>query len=231
MLTLLDPDDPAAFPDPEQALTDPNGLLAVGGELSTARLLHAYRRGIFPWFNPGDPILWWSPDPRLVLVPTQIHRSRSLTKRLRQAQFEVTIDGAFGRVIRHCAAPRTASGGTWLVPAMIAAYETLHHLGFAHSIEIWREQQLIGGLYGIALGRVFFGESMFSRASDASKIALVHLCEQLAAWDFGLIDCQMETEHLRSMGATLMSRSAFIQQLNQLCPLPGWAGKSTSLPK
>lgn len=221
MITLLSPNDQASFPDPRHALREPNGLLAVGGDLTPARLQHAYRRGIFPWFNAGDPILWWSPDPRTVLFPKQLRLSRSLAKRLRQQPFAVTFDCAFDQVIRGCAVPREPHGGTWLIPAMIVAYESLHAHGLAHSVEVWQAQRLVGGLYGVAIGRAFFGESMFSRVTDASKIALVHLCRQLADWDFGLVDCQLRTDHLLRMGAVELPRSEFIGLLNRFCAQPG----------
>lgn len=221
MIALLDPHDPELFPDSSHALREPNGLLAVGGDLTPARLQNAYRRGIFPWFNAGDPILWWSPNPRMVLFPQQVRISRSLEKKLRKQPFAVTLDRAFNSVIRGCAAPREHHDGTWLVPEMINAYEALHARGLAHSVEIWQDQQLVGGLYGVAIGRVFFGESMFSRVSNASKIALVHLCQQLTDWDFGLIDCQMRTDHLIRMGAVEIPRADFIGLLNRFCPLPG----------
>lgn len=220
MLALLDAQDSTAFPHPNQALREPNGLLAVGGDLSVTRLHHAYRHGIFPWFSPGDPLLWWSPDPRLVLFPNQVHISRRLAKTLRQSRFTLSFDTAFARVIRSCAAPRDEDGGTWLVPEMIAAYDNLHRHGLAHSVEVWQGQQLVGGLYGVAIGRVFFGESMFSRVSDASKIALVHLCQRLAEWEFGVIDCQMHTAHLQRMGAVTVPRATFLTLLDQYCPLP-----------
>lgn len=221
MIALLDPDDRASFPDPALALKDPNGLLAVGGDLTPARLEHAYRRGIFPWFSAGDPILWWSPDPRAVLFPAEIRISRSLRKRLRKRELGTTMDRAFGRVIRGCAEPRDEHGGTWLTPEMIAAYEALHALGLAHSVEVWKDGRLVGGLYGVAIGRAFFGESMFSRVNDASKVALVHLCRKLAEWDFGLVDCQMRTNHLIRMGAIELPRRRFIGLVNQYCRLPG----------
>ncbi|QIK38495.1 leucyl/phenylalanyl-tRNA--protein transferase [Caldichromatium japonicum] len=210
MIPWLDPDDHSHFPAPHLALAEPNGLLAIGGDLSPTRLLQAYRRGIFPWFGPGDPILWWSPDPRAVLFPTQLRISRSLRKRLRRCGLTTTLDRAFRAVIQQCAAPREPKGGTWLVPEMIAAYCQLHTLGLAHSVEVWQGNTLVGGLYGVALGRVFFGESMFSRVDDASKIALVHLCEQLVDWDFVLIDCQMMTAHLHSLGAVALARAEFL---------------------
>lgn len=229
LISYLAPQDPAAFPDVARALREPNGLLAVGGDLSPERLIGAYRRGIFPWFSPGDPILWWSPDPRVVLLPDRIRISRSLRKRLHRRELAVTLDRSFGAVIRGCAAPRDAAGGTWIVPDMIDAYERLHRLGLAHSVEVWTgdpgpEENLGGGLYGVALGRAFYGESMFSRTPDASKVALVHLCQRLADWGFGLVDCQMPTEHLISLGAQPMPRREFVAALNRLCPLPGKVG-------
>lgn len=224
MVPLLATQDPHSFPDVHRALRHPNGLLAVGGDLSPERLLSAYRRGIFPWFSEGDPILWWSPDPRTILVPEQIRISRSLRKRLRRRLLGVTLDRAFGPVIRACSAPRGADGGTWILPRMVRAYETLHRLGWAHSVEVWQEERLVGGLYGVALGRVFFGESMFSRADDASKVALVHLCERLGAWGFGLIDCQMRTDHLISLGAQEIPRRLFVSLLDRFCTLPGPTG-------
>lgn len=224
MIPLLKPQDPRAFPDVHRALRHPNGLLAAGGDLSPQRLTSAYRRGIFPWYSPGDPILWWSPDPRTVLDPDRIHISRSLRKRLRQRALGVTLDRDFSRVIQGCAAPRHAEGGTWIVPEMIAAYETLHRLGFAHSVEVWEGDALVGGLYGVAIGRVFYGESMFSLVSDASKVALVQLCQTLARWGFGLIDCQMRTEHLLSLGAEEVSRARFVVLLDRFCGLPGKLG-------
>ncbi|GAB0150053.1 MULTISPECIES: leucyl/phenylalanyl-tRNA--protein transferase [Marichromatium] len=221
MLTLLDPQDRIHFPDVSQAMREPNGLLAVGGDLSTTRLRQAYRHGIFPWYSEGDPILWWSPDPRSVLIPEQVHVSRSLAKRLRRADHRVTFDRDFAAVIRACAAPRADEAGTWLVPEMIDAYERLHAQGLAHSVEVWRDDELIGGLYGVAVGKAFFGESMFSRASDGSKIALVQLCRRLAEWGFGLIDCQMHTHHLQRMGAEEIPRRDFIARLERFCALPG----------
>jgi leucyl/phenylalanyl-tRNA--protein transferase len=208
------------FPPVETALRDPNGLLAMGGDLSPARLLDAYRHGIFPWFNPGEPILWWSPDPRMVLVPGEVRVTRSLAKRLRNAGFELRVDTAFAEVMRACGAPRKGESGTWVSPAMIAAYTRLFEAGYAHSVETWHDGRLVGGLYGVAIGRVFYGESMFSREPDASKVALVRLARQLQRWDFGLIDCQMETPHLASMGARTMPRPAFTARLAELVNLP-----------
>jgi leucyl/phenylalanyl-tRNA---protein transferase len=223
MLFLLDPHDSASpFPDVQLAEREPNGLLAVGGDLSTARLVNAYRRGIFPWFSRGDPILWWAPDPRTVLYPEHVRVARSLRKTMRKRTLAVTMDQAFGAVIRGCSAPRPGSDGTWLVPEMIAAYERLHRQGLAHSVEVWRDGELAGGLYGVALGRVFFGESMFSQVRDASKVALVHLCRSLQAWGFRLIDCQVMTGHLIRMGAEELPREDFVRLLHRWCgePLP-----------
>jgi leucyl/phenylalanyl-tRNA--protein transferase len=231
MIPPLLPDEPSAFPDVRRALRHPNGLLAIGGDLSPPRLINAYRRGIFPWFSDGEPILWWSPDPRTVLFPEDLRISRSLNKRLRRRQLAVTIDRDFEAVIRACAAPRRwqgnaeepdedATNGTWILPEMIAAYEELHRLGIAHSVEVWDGAVLVGGLYGVAIGRVFFGESMFSRATDASKVALVHLCQVLIARGFRLIDCQMRTDHLLSLGALELPRSEFITWLDHCCANP-----------
>jgi leucyl/phenylalanyl-tRNA--protein transferase len=208
------------FPPVETALVDPNGLLAMGGDLSVARLLDAYRHGIFPWCNPGEPILWWSPDPRMVLVPGEVRVTRSLAKRIRNAGFEVRVDTAFAEVMRACAAPREGESGTWISPAMVAAYTRLHQAGYAHSVETWHDGRLVGGLYGVAIGRMFYGESMFSREPDASKVALVRLAQQLQQWGFGLIDCQMETSHLASLGARTMPRAAFIARLAELVNWP-----------
>ena len=212
--------DTSFFPPVETALADPNGLLAMGGDLSLLRLLDAYRHGIFPWFNPGEPILWWSPDPRMVLVPGEMRVTRSLAKRMRNAGFELRVDSAFAEVMRACAAPREGTDGTWISPAMIAAYSRLFDAGYAHSVETWHDGRLVGGLYGVAIGRMFYGESMFSREPDASKVALVRLARQLARWGFGLIDCQMETAHLASLGARTLARAAFTARLAELVKLP-----------
>lgn len=224
MIPLLAQTDPCHFPDVRHALREPNGLLAAGGDLSPERLINAYRRGIFPWYSPGDPILWWSPDPRTILFPECIHLSRSLRKRLRRGTLGVTMDRAFSAVIHACSAPRDMDGGTWILPDMVSAYETLHHLGLAHSVEVWQDDTLVGGLYGVSLGGVFYGESMFSWVDDASKVALVHLCQQLAAWGFGLIDCQMRTDHLLSLGARELERADFAALLDLFCPQPGRPG-------
>ena len=210
-------EDPLWFPDPATALLDPNGLLAVGGDLSVERLLAAYQRGIFPWFDKSQPPLWWSPDPRMVLYPADLHVSRSLRKTLRSGRFTVTSDKDFAGVTAGCAAPRDGSHGTWLIPPMRKAYQRLHETGYAHSVEVWQADTLVGGLYGVALGRMFFGESMFSRATDASKTALVALVTQLTHIGYQLIDCQVSNPHLESLGARNVTRAEFAQFL----PGPG----------
>ena len=213
-LAWLRPEDPPeAFPAPEQALAYPNGLLAAGGDLSPARLRAAYARGLFPWFNPGEPILWWCPDPRCVFRTGAVHVSRSLRRSLGRNDYGVSLDRAFAEVVRGCAAPRSGQRGTWLVPQMRAAYQKLHEQGDAHSVEVWREGRLIGGLYGVALGRMFFGESMFSREAEASKLALVWLCRQLSAWGFELMDAQVSSAHLYSLGALDLPRAEFLRRL------------------
>lgn len=212
--------DDLAFPDVERSLRYPDGLLAAGGDLSAQRLLQAYRRGIFPWFNPGDPILWWSPDPRMVLIPNQIKISRSLAKILRNTRYEVRCNTAFEKVMLACAAPRKDQDGTWINHDMVAAYTALHRSGHAHSVETWQEGKLVGGLYGVCIGRMFFGESMFSLVSNASKISLTHLVKQLERWQFGMIDCQMSTPHLFSLGAREIPRAEFIAKLQDLIHYP-----------
>ena len=223
------------FPPLEAALREPagpNGLLAAGGDLSPQRLLAAYARGIFPWFSQGEPILWWSPDPRMVLKPDGLVIRNSLAKVLRNRPYEIRVDTAFADVMAGCAAPRETQSGTWIVPEMQVAYMRLHQLGYAHSIETWIGGKLAGGLYGIALGRAFFGESMFSRHKDASKIALAHLCVLLQQKGFGIIDCQMETSHLASLGAHPIPRSEFAARLAELVPqasTPGpWSADAVS---
>ena len=218
MIALLHDDTP--FPPVEQALRTPNGLLAAGGKLAPARLLQAYHHGIFPWFNAGDPILWWSPDPRMVLFPGEFRTSRSLHKTLRKKTYETRIDTAFEQVMRACAAPRGGQAGTWIHEEMIAAYTELHRMGMAHSVEAWQGDELVGGLYGVGIGRMFFGESMFSRSPDASKVALAHLAAQLRRWNFGMIDCQMNTPHLASLGAREIPRTEFIRRLQELIHYP-----------
>jgi leucyl/phenylalanyl-tRNA--protein transferase len=212
------------FPAVESAMREPNGLLATGGDLSVELLLDAYRHGIFPWFNPGEPILWWSPDPRMVLVPDEIRVTRSLARRIRNGGFEVRVDTVFADVMHACAGPRDGADGTWISPAMIAAYIRLHQAGYAHSVETWHAGKLVGGLYGVAIGRMFYGESMFSHMADASKVALVRLARQLQRWEFGLIDCQMETPHLASLGARTLPRAAFTTRLAELVNLPHLPG-------
>ena len=219
MIPLLGPGDD--FPPVEHALDEPNGLLAAGGGLSVARLRDAYARGIFPWFSEGDPVLWWCPDPRMVLPTDAVHVSHSLRRRLRHGGFTFTFDRAFTTVIRACAAPRRHEAGTWLVPAMIRAYERLFEAGLAHSIEVWIDGDLAGGLYGVAVGRMFFGESMFTRKTDASKIAIALLARQLARWQFPLIDCQMRTDHLASLGAIEIPRRDFVRAIRTLVDQPG----------
>jgi leucyl/phenylalanyl-tRNA--protein transferase len=214
----INPADPGYdFPDVSLALREPEGLLAVGGDLSTERILSAYRHGIFPWYSEEQPILWWSPDPRTVLFPAALKVSRSLRKTLNQHRFQLTLDTAFKDVITACAEPRARSFGTWITGEMAAAYCDLHAQGFAHSVECRLDDCLVGGLYGVAIGRVFFGESMFSREPDASKAAFCHLVRQLAAWGFGLIDCQVYSSHLASLGAEEIPRSRFVQHLDILC--------------
>ncbi|MDP3482661.1 MAG: leucyl/phenylalanyl-tRNA--protein transferase [Sulfuricella sp.] len=222
MIPWIDNDTP--FPPLDSALREPNGLLAAGGDLSPQRLIEAYRRGIFPWFNPGEPILWWSPDPRMVLFPGELKVSRSLRKTLKKQPYEIRADTAFRQVMEACAAPRGGHSGTWITPAMIDAYTELHRQGLAHTVETWMDDKLVGGLYGVSLGRMFYGESMFSLATDASKIAFVHLVRQLERWGFGMIDCQMKTAHLASLGAREIPRAEFSQKLSELVNFPGING-------
>ena len=197
------------FPPLEKALREPNGLLAAGGDLSADRLISAYRHGCFPWFQDGQPILWWSPDPRTVLFPEELHVSRSLGKVLRQSRYRVTFDQDFASVIKACAAPRSYANETWITGSMQAAYVELHRRGHAHSVEVWDQDELVGGLYGLAMGQLFFGESMFSRADNASKVGFATLVEHLTDWGFVLIDCQMPTDHLHSLGARAIPRREF----------------------
>ena len=218
MIPWLHGDEP--FPPVTKALRSPNGLLCAGGDLSSGRLVEAYSHGIFPWFSEGDPILWWSPDPRMVLFPDELKVSRSLRRTLARGPFETRFDTAFRAVVEACAAPRDGHGGTWIVPEMIEAYTRLHELGFAHSVESWSGGELAGGLYGVALGKVFFGESMFTRAPDASKVALVRLVERLRGADYRLIDCQQATAHLASLGAREIPRRTFAQLLQESIQYP-----------
>jgi leucyl/phenylalanyl-tRNA---protein transferase len=208
------------FPPLATALEEPNGLLAVGGDLSPARLFQAYKLGIFPWFNPGEPILWWSPNPRTVVFPQQLHISKSLHKTLRQEIYKVTLDQCFAQVMRACAAPRSYANSTWISEEIIQSYCELHQQGLAHSVEVWQQEQLVGGLYGIALGQVFFGESMFSIADNASKVGFALLTQQLIDWGFQLIDCQVANNHLLSLGAVEIPRAEFQQLLIDFTQAP-----------
>jgi leucyl/phenylalanyl-tRNA--protein transferase len=225
VLKWLEPGEP--FPPVEKALKDPNGLLAAGGDLSVERLLAAYRRGIFPWFSGHEPILWWSPDPRMVLYCAELKVSRSLAKSVRNKGYEVRIDTAFREVLAGCSGARRDGGGTWLGEDMRKAYAALHRAGYAHSFEAWRKGELVGGLYGVALGRMFYGESMFSRATDASKVALVALVEVLRARGFPLIDCQVRTPLLASLGARETPRRSFLREIAALVNYPQAPGKWT----
>jgi leucyl/phenylalanyl-tRNA--protein transferase len=218
MIPWLGPHDP--FPPVSRALREPNGLLAAGRTLSVPTLLEAYALGLFPWFNEDEPVLWWSPDPRMVLRPAELHVSASLRKRLRRGGFDVRADTAFARVMRACAAPRAGHPGTWITGRMIAAYVRLHEAGHAHSVETWIDGKLAGGLYGVAIGRAFFGESMFASEADASKIAFVHLVRQLERWGFAIIDCQMKTSHLASLGAREIPRADFVAEIAALTKEP-----------
>ena len=216
---------PDSFPAVEQALQEPNGLLAAGADLSIPRLLDAYSQGIFPWYEEGQPVLWWSPDPRMVLRPGTMHISRSLRKSLRQQRYSYSLDTAFADVVNHCAASRRKSSGTWITGEMQRAYVALHRAGYAHSIEVWQQDRLVGGLYGVALGKVFFGESMFSRVDNASKLALAYLTRQLQLWEFELLDCQVSNPHLQSLGAVEIPRKEFQCLLAQHVKIAGSAGK------
>lgn len=220
------------FPPLAAALAEPNGLLAAGGDLEPGRLLAAYRSGIFPWYSAGQPILWWSPNPRMVLYVDELKVSRSLRKRVRAETYEVRTDCAFRAVIEACAeSRRPGQYGTWITPEIIAAYSELHDRGYAHSVESWRDGQLVGGLYGLALGRVFFGESMFAREPDASKVALVHLAARLRRNGVPIVDCQQETAHLAGLGARPIPRERFAAHLAELIhstePPPGWGDAVT----
>jgi len=217
-LTWLD--DEADFPPVETALRDPNGLLAVGGRLDAETLQRAYRRGIFPWYSPGQPVLWWCPDPRTVLFPAELKLTRSLRKRIRNGGFEVSLDEEFSAVIAACAASRPERPDTWITPEIVAAYSALFRQGLAHSVEVRQDGELVGGLYGVALGRMFFGVSMFSMRSDASKVGFAWLVTQLRRWDFRLIDCQMHTAHLISLGAKDIPRARFLELMERARQLP-----------
>ena len=214
------------FPPVELALREPNGLLCAGGDLTPQRLVLAYLKGIFPWYSPGEPILWWSPDPRMVLFPAEFKLSRSLRKTLRNKDYHVRLDTHFKAVIEACAGTkRKDQAGTWITPEIQAAYVKLHELGYAHSVETWADGRLVGGLYGIAIGKMFYGESMFAHATDASKIAVAHLVRFLAGNGFGLIDCQMNTAHLASLGAREIPRDEFTDHLRRLTAIPPLCGR------
>lgn len=221
-LTELESEPESPFPPIETALREPEGLLAWGGDLHPTRLVNAYRHGCFPWYDRGQPILWWSPDPRLVMRTTQVHITRRFARTLRRCDWQLTCDRRFGDVIRACAdAPRAGQHGTWILSEMIAAYERLHALGYVHSIEATDAGgRLVGGVYGVSIGRMFFGESMFSAADNGSKTALLALCRFLCRQDMPLLDCQVETAHLRSLGAVLMSRESFLAESRELCDRP-----------
>ncbi len=219
MVPWLGPTDP--LPPPETARRTPNGLLAAGGGLSVPRLVDAYGRGAFPWFSEGEPVLWWCPDPRMVLPTDAVHVSKSLARRLRRADYRVTLDRAFGDVMRACAEPRADDHGTWITDEMLDAYQALHQAGHAHSLEVWVDGALAGGIYGVALGRAFFGESMFSRVTDGSKLAITWLAAQLARWQVPFIDCQVPSEHLASLGAREVPRRDFLRRLGPLVRAEG----------
>lgn len=225
MIPWLRPEGPAAdFPPVESALNDPNGLLCAGGDLSTERLLAAYRRGIFPWYAPGQPILWWSPDPRAVLRPSEFHVSRSLARAMRSRGFALSIDTAYADVVAYCGDRALRPEGTWITPAMHDAYVRLHELGHGHSVEVWLGTRLVGGIYGVALGRVFFGESMFSLARDASKVAMARLVAELIGRGFELLDCQIPSAHLASLGVRAIPRRQFVALLQQWVDEPAPVG-------
>lgn len=233
-LAWVGPGDP--LPDPSRARSEPNGLLAAGADLSAARLLEAYRHGIFPWYTDGQPVLWWSPDPRMVLYLDEFKASRSLLQVVRRARrdrrWRLTLDGCFERVMRECAMPREGQQGTWITPQIVAAYAELHRSGAAHSVEVWEGERLAGGLYGVSIGRMFFGESMFTRVPDASKVALFALVRLLREAGFRVIDCQQNTRHLASLGAREIPRASFLQQVAELVRQPGpdWRALSIELP-
>jgi leucyl/phenylalanyl-tRNA--protein transferase len=218
--------DTEGFPPLELALREPNGLLCAGGELTSQRIVRAYIDGIFPWYSPGDPVLWWSPDPRMVLFPGEFRISRSLRKSLRKGNYRVCLDTRFEAVIEACAETfRPGQAGTWIVPEIRAAYVRLHELGYAHSVETWIDGRLAGGLYGLAIGKMFYGESMFAHVTDASKIAIAHLARFLDELGFGMIDCQMSTTHLASLGAREIPRDEFIRRLQALIVIPPLCGR------
>jgi leucyl/phenylalanyl-tRNA--protein transferase len=217
LVWLTSSDPPDAFPDVERALTEPDGLLAAGGDLSKPRLLAAYRAGIFPWYEEGQPSLWWSPDPRCILRPAELHVSKRLRQYVRASHATLSFNRAFGRVIRACAGNRESQQGTWISAEMTQAYEELHADGWAHSVEIWHDDELVGGLYGLCIGKVFFGESMFSAKSNSSKLALIGLVHHMLAHDIEIIDCQVVSPHLTSLGATGIPRDEFTRILRSAC--------------
>jgi leucyl/phenylalanyl-tRNA--protein transferase len=221
MIPWLEPGDP--FPPIESAMRDPNGLLAAGGDLSPVRLLDAYARGIFPWFNEDEPPLWWSPDPRMVVFSAERHVTRSLRRVIGSGRFQVTMDTAFVEVMAGCASPRLDQEGTWITPQIVDAYTRLNRLGYAHSIETWADGELVGGLYGVAVGRMFFGESMFARRSDASKVAFATMLAQFERWGMPLVDCQVPTSHLASLGGREIPRAEFLRHLRALIRQPAIA--------
>ncbi|GAA0703843.1 leucyl/phenylalanyl-tRNA--protein transferase [Dokdonella soli] len=223
-LPFLDLARPDAFPPVETALDEPDGLLAAGGDLSSARLLAAYRRGIFPWYSGDQPILWWSPAMRTVFDTANIHVPHRLARWLRGCDWEIRADSAFAEVMRACAAPRARERGTWITDDMLAAYQRLHTLGHAHSVEAWDGERLVGGIYGVAIGRMFYGESMFSAATNGSKVALLALCHALHEWDFPLLDAQVASDHLLTLGALEMPRAAFCREVSRLTAEPGIVG-------
>jgi len=223
MIPWLTSHDP--FPEVTRALREPNGLLAAGADLSPQRLIDAYRSGIFPWYSGGQPLLWWSPDPRMVLFPAEFRIPRSLRKRLRRRDYEIRADTCFETVMRACAEPRANEGGSWITEEMVLAYTGLYRRGLAHSVETWIDDKLAGGLYGVALGRMFYGESMFTRVTDASKLALAHLVRQIERWGFGLIDCQMKTAHLATFGAREIPRAVFLRMVQELVNYPAGTGE------
>lgn len=230
----LSPDDsPELFPDVESALHEPEGLLAAGGDLGTERLLNAYRRGIFPWYDEGQPILWWAPDPRCILRPCDLRVSKRLARYARRSHLTLRFNTAFGDVIRTCAGARESQLGTWITAEMITAYEQLHANAWAHSVEVWDKEQLVGGLYGLCIGRVFFGESMFSAVDNASKFAMLGLASQMLSHDLELIDCQVVSQHLMTMGATTIPRHEFTALLSALCqpprPFTDWPDHALSI--
>ncbi|MFJ1267369.1 leucyl/phenylalanyl-tRNA--protein transferase [Legionella lytica] len=218
---LIEPNEEFIFPDPETS--DKQGLLLIGGDLSPQRILQAYSQGIFPWYGPGSPVLWWSPNPRLIVRPSAFKVSRSLQKSLKKT-FKITVDTAFSEVIRACATSSERVENTWIINDIIEAYTEIHAMGYAHSFEVWLDDELVGGLYGISLGRAFFGESMFHKVTDASKIALYYLCQTMKQWDFDFIDCQLPTPHLLSLGAEIISRTDFMRLLKNTLKYPNMQG-------